>query len=501
MLECAVVIPLYNGAAWIERTLQSVLRQTRRPAEIIVVDDGSQDDSVQRVRAFSQVRLLSNPCKGGGFARDLGMHHALAPLIVFLDQDDLWHPDHLLHLAQTLEANPQASAVTACSTHFHDEERLLYNMPSAVSVRPLSIWSDFPLVRVDCPSAVLTRRELVERLGGWRCRTKTVADIELWLLLATQGSFLQTDAISVGRRVDQRSYSAQLRGQRLGDYLQAWCTALTAVAATRRESNPEESDFLHRRLDFARTIRDLGSHFMRDDRAAFLQAADEFASMLQHEPERFQWEALDMLFWFLCPPQLSWRKRTLLQDLYCHWHTPRLAGIARSLQWPKMRDWSWASFVLGLVTHPRQPQRWKLLRRSVVEHSGPVRATVQCTGIDGDGWALADSTVRIPLQSPHAAVQLAMQVPPWAAIESQPITIDVLGYEQQQVTLRHGIYALTASAPPGQNDVVIRLRAAEAFALPNEDRRRCFRLLASHFLTAPCAVPALRLVKEAKRAA
>jgi len=94
----SVVIPVYNGAATIERAVESVLAQTYKPLEIIVVDDASTDDSVSLLeRKFSgAIRLIKLQENGGSsIARNAGMDAARGAYIAFLDADDTWHPDKL----------------------------------------------------------------------------------------------------------------------------------------------------------------------------------------------------------------------------------------------------------------------------------------------------------------------------------------------------------------------------------------------------------------------
>ena len=93
------IIPLYNGAEFIEGSLNSVLTQTLPPVKIVVVDDGSADAGpaiVERMaRQHNNISLLSKPNGGQSSARNLGAAHAQTPLIALLDQDDIWYPHHL----------------------------------------------------------------------------------------------------------------------------------------------------------------------------------------------------------------------------------------------------------------------------------------------------------------------------------------------------------------------------------------------------------------------
>ncbi len=98
-----VVIPLYNGAKFIEEALQSVLTQTWPADEIIVVDDGSTDNGaeiVSRVGKDRRIRLIQQTNSGQSAARNAGVDQAHGDLIAFLDQDDVWYSNHLAELVK-----------------------------------------------------------------------------------------------------------------------------------------------------------------------------------------------------------------------------------------------------------------------------------------------------------------------------------------------------------------------------------------------------------------
>ena len=98
MPTIAAIIPLFNGARFIEEALESVLSQTLPASEIIVVDDGSTDggaDIVRRMAEHHPIRLLTKPNGGQSSARNFGVAHSASELIAFLDQDDAWYPGHL----------------------------------------------------------------------------------------------------------------------------------------------------------------------------------------------------------------------------------------------------------------------------------------------------------------------------------------------------------------------------------------------------------------------
>src|SRR5689334_9944830 len=101
------IIPLYNGAAYIEEAIRSVLSQTVKPDEFIIVDDGSTDEGPDVVRRFDQanVTLLRRQNAGQSSARNWGVRHSTSSLIAFLDQDDSWYPHHLEELLKPFEEN------------------------------------------------------------------------------------------------------------------------------------------------------------------------------------------------------------------------------------------------------------------------------------------------------------------------------------------------------------------------------------------------------------
>jgi glycosyltransferase involved in cell wall biosynthesis len=102
-LSIAAIIPLYNGARWIEQSIKSVLAQTLAPDEFIVVDDGSTDDGpriVERLAQSHPIRLLRKPNGGQSSARNFGVAHSKSAVIALLDQDDAWYPHHLATLIE-----------------------------------------------------------------------------------------------------------------------------------------------------------------------------------------------------------------------------------------------------------------------------------------------------------------------------------------------------------------------------------------------------------------
>lgn len=105
--DVSVVIPTYNRASLVTRAIHSVLNQTVAPREIIVVDDGSKDNTAEVIRAFGPpVRYVSQVNSGVAAARNTGVRHAQGDWVAFLDSDDDWLPHKLERQLELLDANP-----------------------------------------------------------------------------------------------------------------------------------------------------------------------------------------------------------------------------------------------------------------------------------------------------------------------------------------------------------------------------------------------------------
>ncbi len=106
----SVVIPLYNKQSYIKNTLKSVLQQDFTNFEIIVINDGSTDNSEKIVKKINdeRIRLISQSNKGVSHARNTGIKHAEGKIIAFLDADDFWYPGHLSEIYQLYQNFPDA---------------------------------------------------------------------------------------------------------------------------------------------------------------------------------------------------------------------------------------------------------------------------------------------------------------------------------------------------------------------------------------------------------
>src|SRR5215471_9275789 len=113
LISC--VVPVFNGERYLSETLDSILAQTYRPLEIVVVDDGSTDRTADVVASYhDEVHYFKQANTGVPAARNLGISRAAGAFIAFLDADDLWHPEKLERQMACFKARPE---LEICLTH------------------------------------------------------------------------------------------------------------------------------------------------------------------------------------------------------------------------------------------------------------------------------------------------------------------------------------------------------------------------------------------------
>lgn len=183
----SIVIPCYNGAAFLRETLQSALSQTQPPLEVIVVDDGSTDDSAAIAESFGPlVRVIRQRNQGESVARNVGIAAARGDYLMFLDADDLLAPDALQKLAIAIRDIPQGVALMGFATFESDP-----SIPLTVST---PTWSSFfpGIIQTNpaFPHCWLTSKAMVLRVGGFTSTLQNSEDWEFCAKLALAGGVL-----------------------------------------------------------------------------------------------------------------------------------------------------------------------------------------------------------------------------------------------------------------------------------------------------------------------
>ena len=188
MIKVTTIIPTFNRGYCLAESIQSVLDQNFSDFELIVVDDGSTDNTAEVIKQFSgihKIRIKKN--RGVSFARNLAIKQARGEWIAFLDSDDLWERDKLAIQMNWVECNPDYHAV-------YTDEIWIRNGVRVNAMKKHRKYSGdifrhcLPLCIVS-PSSVLLRNELLNKFGGFDESMPVCEDYDLWLRISMSFPF------------------------------------------------------------------------------------------------------------------------------------------------------------------------------------------------------------------------------------------------------------------------------------------------------------------------
>lgn len=120
----SVVIPAYNAEAYVAEAIESVMAQIPDTAEILLVDDGSEDDTARVAKQFNRIRYIHQSNQGPAVARNSGIHYSHGQLITFCDADDLWQKNRLGVQLERMRQFPQADIVLGHLQRFWQDDRM-----------------------------------------------------------------------------------------------------------------------------------------------------------------------------------------------------------------------------------------------------------------------------------------------------------------------------------------------------------------------------------------
>ncbi len=201
----SVIIPSYNSAGFIREALDSVFGQTGVPLEVLVVDDGSTDDTQSVLEGYGdRIRVLTQVRGGPYRARNLAASHARGEWLAFLDADDDWLPGKLA--AQLRLAQGGADLVYTDRLNFGDLSRVKARQSDSVTLHQGDVFASLLMGNFITLSSVLLRKSTFNELGGFDIARHGVQDWDLWLRYAGTGRTvgLCTDALTRYRIHDQQ---------------------------------------------------------------------------------------------------------------------------------------------------------------------------------------------------------------------------------------------------------------------------------------------------------
>ncbi|HEY9603932.1 MAG TPA: glycosyltransferase [Allocoleopsis sp.] len=211
MSQISVIIPVYNGERTIEETIRSVLNQTFKDLELIVIDDGSKDSTLEIISCITDPRLkvFSYPNLGQAASRNRGIARACGEYISFLDADDLWTPDKLEAQFQALQENPQAAVAyswTKCIDESGEFSRRGSHISATGDVYAQLLLIDF----IENGSNPLIRTQALAEVGDFDESMVPSEDRDMWLRLAARYHFVAVPSPQVLYRQSVNSESANV---------------------------------------------------------------------------------------------------------------------------------------------------------------------------------------------------------------------------------------------------------------------------------------------------
>jgi glycosyltransferase involved in cell wall biosynthesis len=214
----SVVIPAYNAAWCVGKAIDSVLAQDFRDFELIVVDDGSTDDTAAVLAGYGEaIRVVHKPNGGMSSARNAGIAVARGEFVAFLDADDWWLPGKLAKQVALMRQRPEVGFSSTTARVEDQDGRLLNLWTCDQEDRPilLTLFASNAGI-AGGSSALMVRRDLLERVGPYDETLGGVEDGDLWMRLAAVSEYacLEEPLVVVLRR--SGSVSRNVEGMRMG---------------------------------------------------------------------------------------------------------------------------------------------------------------------------------------------------------------------------------------------------------------------------------------------
>jgi glycosyltransferase involved in cell wall biosynthesis len=214
MPKISVVIPAYNGENTIQLTIESVLKQTYTDFELIVINDGSQDSTLEILSKINDPRLKIFSFENAGLhiSRNRGLHNAVGEFVSFLDADDIWTPEKLASQLQALQQNTDYKVAYSWTDYIDAQGKFLVSgrhFTANGDVYEQLLLSNF----LENGSNPLICREAITLIGGFDESLNAAQDWDMWLRLADKFNFVCVPSVQILYRVSANSLSANLARQ------------------------------------------------------------------------------------------------------------------------------------------------------------------------------------------------------------------------------------------------------------------------------------------------
>jgi glycosyltransferase involved in cell wall biosynthesis len=216
---CTVIIPCRNGAKYIGNALNSLLIQTIKPDEIIVIDDNSTDNSLSIVNKFPlSITLLRGHGLGAANARNIGIMKAKSEYIAFLDCDDIFHPEKIEIQLNDLQSRA-SNAMSFCAVTYIDSNgcRLGIDIHCPEFNRDHFFTLMLERNRIATTSAAMVKKSVLESVNGFDPTLSYNEEYDLWLRISSIGLVSYVDNVLLSYRLHEENISKNREGQRVNE--------------------------------------------------------------------------------------------------------------------------------------------------------------------------------------------------------------------------------------------------------------------------------------------
>ena len=307
----SILIPCFNAERWIGQAIESALAQTWREKEVIVVDDGSTDRSLDVIRRFDgQIHWETGPNRGGGAARNRLMELATGPWLQYLDADDFLLPEKISRQMEFLCHRPETDVI--CSPIIAEDivDGEIVRRTTTIP-HPRDPWVLLALWGLPQTGGPLWRRAAVQRVGGWRVGQPCCQEHELYARLLEAGCVFECteDCLAVyrickfGDRLTLRAgHEVPLQRLKIVNRMERYLNERSQLTVARRQAINDA------RHQIARYV------WLQNQKAALA-----IAEQIRRSDERF------------CPSEgpTSPRGYRAIYQIFGFRHTQRIAGILR----------------------------------------------------------------------------------------------------------------------------------------------------------------------------
>ena len=209
--KISVIIPAYNSEKTIKHTIQSVLNQTFTNFELIIINDGSQDSTLEVVTQIqdSRIKVFSYSNAGGNVSRNRGLDRAVGEFVSFLDADDLWTPDKLQCQLKALQENVTTKVAYSWTDYINANGKFLL-LGKRINVNG-NVYENLLINNfLENGSNPLICRKALITLGGFDESLSAAQDWDMWLRLASKFDFICVPSVQILYRISYNSVSSNL---------------------------------------------------------------------------------------------------------------------------------------------------------------------------------------------------------------------------------------------------------------------------------------------------